>query len=65
MQKDKQRFRKHAHKTKDRVTRTQLRQGVISGVSEGQTVPQCFTIYFAILFILLKTNANVIIENFN
>ena len=26
---------------------------------------QCFTIYFAILFILLKTNANVIIENFN
>jgi hypothetical protein len=28
-----------AHKTKDRVTRTQLRQGVISGVPEGQTVP--------------------------
>ena len=39
MQKDKQRFIKHAHKTKDRVTRTQLRQGVISGVPEGQTVP--------------------------
>ena len=39
MQKDKQRFIKHVHKTKDRVTRTQLRQGVISGVPEGQTVP--------------------------
>ena len=39
MQKDKQRFIKHAHKTKDRETRTQLRQGVISGVPEGQTVP--------------------------
>jgi hypothetical protein len=34
-QKDKQRSTKHTHKTKDRVTRTPLKQGVNSGASGG------------------------------
>jgi hypothetical protein len=35
VQKDKQRFTKHAHKTKDRVTRTPLKTGVDSSSPEG------------------------------
>jgi len=35
VQKDKQRFTKHTHKTKDRVTRTPLKTGVNSGTTEG------------------------------
>ena len=38
-QKDKQRSTKHAHKTKDRVTRTPLKTGVNSGAPEGWAVP--------------------------
>ena len=37
--KDKQRSTKHTYKTKDRVTRIPLKQGVISGAPEGWTVP--------------------------
>jgi hypothetical protein len=40
--KDKQRSTKHTHKTKDRVTRTQLKrggEGVKSGALEGLAVP--------------------------
>jgi hypothetical protein len=33
--KDKQRSTKHTYKTKDRVTRIPLKQGVISGAPEG------------------------------
>ena len=39
VQKDKQRSTKHTYKTKDRVTRTSLKQGVNSGVPEGLAVP--------------------------
>ena len=39
VQKEKQRSTKHTHKTKDRVTRTQLKAGVNSGVPEGLAVP--------------------------
>jgi hypothetical protein len=35
VQKDKQRSTKHTYKTKDRVTRTQLKTGVNSGAPEG------------------------------
>ena len=35
VQKDKQRSTKHTHKTKDRATRTSLKQGVNSGAPEG------------------------------
>ena len=35
VQKDKQRSIKHTYKTKDRVTRTQLKPGVNSGAPEG------------------------------
>ena len=35
VQKDKQRSTNHAHKTKDRVTRTPLRTGVNSGAPEN------------------------------
>jgi len=37
--KDKQRSTKHTYKTKDRVTRIPLKQGVNSGALEGWTVP--------------------------
>ena len=30
---------RHTHKTKDRVTRTQLKTGVNSGAPEGRAVP--------------------------
>ena len=33
--KDKQRSTKHTHKSKDRVTRTPLKQGVNAGAPEG------------------------------
>ena len=39
VQKDKQRSTKHAYKTKDRVTRTQLKTGLNSGAPEGYIVP--------------------------
>jgi hypothetical protein len=35
VQKDKQRSTKHTHQTKDRVTRTPQKPGVISGAPEG------------------------------
>jgi hypothetical protein len=35
VQKNKQRSTKHAHKTKDRVSRTPLKPGVNSGAPEG------------------------------
>jgi hypothetical protein len=38
---------------------------VSSNMFSYEYLLQCFAIYFAILFILLKTNANVIIENFS
>ena len=38
-QKDKQRSTKHAHKTKDRVTRTPLKPGVNSGAPECAPAP--------------------------
>jgi hypothetical protein len=38
VQKDKQRSTKHAYKTKDRVTWTQLKTGLISGAPEGYAV---------------------------
>jgi hypothetical protein len=38
---------------------------VSSNMFSYENLLQCFAIYFAILFILLKTNANVIINNFN
>jgi hypothetical protein len=38
-QKEKQRSTKHTYKTKDRVTRTPLKQGVNSDDPEGYTVP--------------------------
>ena len=37
--KDKQRSAKHAHKTKDRQTRTPLITGVNTGAPEGLVVP--------------------------
>jgi hypothetical protein len=37
VQKDKQRFPKHTHKIKDRVTRTPLKPGVISGAPERES----------------------------
>ena len=37
--KEKQRSTKHTHKTKDRVTRTQLKAGVNSDATGGYTVP--------------------------
>jgi len=39
VQKDKQRSTKHSHKTKDRVTRTQLKTGVMSGALNELSVP--------------------------
>jgi len=39
VQKDKRRSTKHTHKTKDRVTRTPLKQGVNSGAPGGLAVP--------------------------
>ena len=35
VQKDKQRSTKHSYKTKDRITRTQLKTGMNSGAPEG------------------------------
>jgi hypothetical protein len=37
--KDKQRSTKHAHKAKDRVTRTPLKQGMYSCAPKGYEVP--------------------------
>jgi hypothetical protein len=39
VQKDKQRSTKHTHKSKDRITRTPLKQGVNSGAPERLAVP--------------------------
>jgi hypothetical protein len=39
VQKGKQRSTKHAHKTKDRVTRAPLKPGVNWGAPEGKAVP--------------------------
>ena len=38
-QKNKQRSKKHTHKTKDQVTRTWLKTGVNSGAPGGLAVP--------------------------
>ena len=54
LQKDKQWSTKHTYKTRDRVTRTQLKTGMNSGAPEGWAVPASLNFVFGLLWKLLN-----------